>query len=150
MKFTDIFIERPVLAIVISALIFVLGLRAISELSIRQYPKTENAVVTVTTAFSVFGYCRIDSSPIARRPSTKISALITMARTGRSMKISVNFIRSLLPAGRSPPHCSCGCGLGLSAGRIELSTLIGAPLLSLICPLVTTSAPSSRPPVMAT
>ncbi|MBV9696258.1 MAG: efflux RND transporter permease subunit [Gammaproteobacteria bacterium] len=51
MKFTDIFIERPVLAIVISALIFVLGLRAISELSIRQYPKTENAVVTVTTAY---------------------------------------------------------------------------------------------------
>src|ERR1700757_5164736 len=51
MNFTDAFIKKPVLAIVVSALIFVLGLRALSALSVRQYPKTENAVVTVTTAY---------------------------------------------------------------------------------------------------
>ncbi|MEP7044658.1 MAG: efflux RND transporter permease subunit [Dokdonella sp.] len=51
MNFTDIFIKKPVLAIVVSALILVLGLRALSDLSVRQYPKTENAVVTVTTAY---------------------------------------------------------------------------------------------------
>jgi len=51
MNFTDIFIKKPVLAIVVSALILVLGVRALSDLSVRQYPKTENAVVTVTTAY---------------------------------------------------------------------------------------------------
>lgn len=50
-RFTDIFISRPVLAVVISLLIFVLGLRAIFELPVRQYPKMENTVVTVTTAY---------------------------------------------------------------------------------------------------
>lgn len=51
MKFTDLFIQKPVLAIVVSLLILVLGLRSVSELTVRQYPETENAVVTVTTAY---------------------------------------------------------------------------------------------------
>ena len=51
MRFTDIFIERPVLATVISLLILALGLRSLGLLPIRQYPYTENAVVTVTTAY---------------------------------------------------------------------------------------------------
>ncbi|TLY72675.1 MAG: multidrug efflux protein [Gammaproteobacteria bacterium] len=51
MNFTDTFINKPVLAIVVSALILVLGLRALSDIAVRQYPKTENAVVTVTTAY---------------------------------------------------------------------------------------------------
>jgi multidrug efflux pump len=51
MKFTDLFVERPVLSAVISLLILVLGLRAISELPITQYPQTENATVTVSTAY---------------------------------------------------------------------------------------------------
>ncbi|MGQ3030947.1 MAG: efflux RND transporter permease subunit, partial [Ferrovibrionaceae bacterium] len=51
MNFTDIFIKRPVLATVVSLMILVLGLRALDSLSIRQYPKTENAVVTVTTTY---------------------------------------------------------------------------------------------------
>ena len=51
MNFTDTFIKKPVLAIVVSALILVLGIRALSDLSVRQFPKTENAVVTVTTAY---------------------------------------------------------------------------------------------------
>ena len=51
MKFTDIFIKKPVLAIVVSLLILVLGLKAVTSLTVRQYPKTENATVTVTTAY---------------------------------------------------------------------------------------------------
>ena len=51
MKFTDIFVHRPVLASVVSLLIFVLGLRALVEMEVRQYPKTQNTVVTVTTAY---------------------------------------------------------------------------------------------------
>ncbi len=50
-RFTDIFIRRPVLASVVSLLILVLGLRAYSVLPVLQYPRTENAIVTVTTIY---------------------------------------------------------------------------------------------------
>src|SRR5437879_2714213 len=49
-------------------------------------------VVTVTTAFCVRGYCSTGRSPIERRPSTSTVRLTTVARTGRSMKMSVNFL----------------------------------------------------------
>ena len=51
MMFTDIFVKKPVLATVVSLVILVIGLRAALSLPIRQYPRTENAVVTVTTAY---------------------------------------------------------------------------------------------------
>ncbi|MCG6897247.1 MAG: efflux RND transporter permease subunit [Thiocapsa sp.] len=51
MKFTDIFVYRPVLASVVSLLILILGIRAFVDLEIRQYPETQNTVVTVTTAY---------------------------------------------------------------------------------------------------
>jgi len=51
MKFTDLFIHRPVLASVISLLILVLGLRAMTSLEVRQYPETQDTVVTVTTTY---------------------------------------------------------------------------------------------------
>ena len=51
MKFTDIFIQRPVLASVVSLLILVVGLRSIASLEVRQYPETRDTVVTVTTSY---------------------------------------------------------------------------------------------------
>ncbi len=51
MKFTDIFIQRPVLAVVISFLIIVAGVQAISDLTVRQYPRSDNAMVTITTIY---------------------------------------------------------------------------------------------------
>lgn len=51
MSFTDVFIRRPVLACVISFFILFLGLRAIADLPLRQFPKMENTVITVTTAY---------------------------------------------------------------------------------------------------
>ena len=51
MQFTDIFIRRPVLAIVVTLVILVCGLQAIRSLNVRQYPRTENAVITVTTVY---------------------------------------------------------------------------------------------------
>src|SRR5271166_3990842 len=51
MNFTDIFIRRPVLATVVSLLILVLGLRAYEVLPVLQSPRTENAIVNVTTIY---------------------------------------------------------------------------------------------------
>jgi multidrug efflux pump len=49
MKFTDLFIRRPVLALVVNLIIVIAGLQAIRTLNVRQYPRSENATVTVTT-----------------------------------------------------------------------------------------------------
>src|SRR5690606_5745601 len=51
MKFTDLFIRRPVLAIVVNLIIIVAGIQAIRTLNVRQYPKLESATVTVKTVY---------------------------------------------------------------------------------------------------
>lgn len=51
MNFTDIFIKRPVLAISISLLITLLGLQALKNMSVRQYPDMTNTVIKVTTNY---------------------------------------------------------------------------------------------------
>lgn len=51
MKFTDIFIKKPVLATVVSLLILILGLKSLLNLEIRQYPKIENTTIVVSTAY---------------------------------------------------------------------------------------------------
>ncbi len=51
MNFTDIFIRRPVLATVVSLLILLVGLRSLQLLNVGQYPKSESAVVYVTTVY---------------------------------------------------------------------------------------------------
>ncbi|HQT60763.1 MAG TPA: efflux RND transporter permease subunit [Acidiphilium sp.] len=50
-NFTTLFIRRPVLSIVVSAAILVLGLRALGGLPVLEYPKTENATITITTSY---------------------------------------------------------------------------------------------------
>jgi len=51
MRLTDLFIRRPVLALVVNLLIIIAGLQAIRSINVRQYPRSENAVVTVTTVY---------------------------------------------------------------------------------------------------
>ena len=51
MSFTDIFIKRPVLAVVVSLLILLIGFKAATSLPIRQYPKLTNTVITITTVY---------------------------------------------------------------------------------------------------
>ncbi|HET6545181.1 MAG TPA: efflux RND transporter permease subunit [Rhodanobacteraceae bacterium] len=75
MNFTDIFIKKPVLAIVVSLLILVLGVRSLSSLSVRQYPETENAVVTVSTA-----YYGADAATVAGFITQPLEAAIAQAQ----------------------------------------------------------------------
>ncbi|MBI5014932.1 MAG: efflux RND transporter permease subunit [Deltaproteobacteria bacterium] len=51
MNVTDLFIRRPVLSLVVSLVIVIAGLQAIRSLNVRQYPRSENATVTVTTVY---------------------------------------------------------------------------------------------------
>jgi multidrug efflux pump len=74
MKFTDIFVRRPVLASVVSLLILVVGLRALTALPVLQYPRTQNAVVTVTTVY--FG---ADPATVAGFVTTPLENAIAQA-----------------------------------------------------------------------
>src|ERR1700716_3334085 len=51
MKLTDLFIRRPVLAIVVNLVILIAGLQSVRSLSVRQYPRSDIAIVTVTTVY---------------------------------------------------------------------------------------------------
>src|SRR3981081_1950759 len=51
MKFTDIFIRRPGLALVVSLLILPIGFERVLGLKIRQYPRLFNTTITVTTLY---------------------------------------------------------------------------------------------------
>ncbi len=51
MKITDLFIRRPVLALVVNLVIIIAGLQAIRTLNVRQFPHSENAAVTVSTVY---------------------------------------------------------------------------------------------------
>jgi multidrug efflux pump len=51
MKLTDLFIRRPVIAIVVNLVILIAGIQAVRTLNVRQYPRSESAAVTITTAY---------------------------------------------------------------------------------------------------
>jgi len=51
MKFTDLFVKRPVLAIVVNLVILIAGLQSIRSLSIRQYPRSDIAIIKVSTTY---------------------------------------------------------------------------------------------------
>ncbi len=51
MKLTDIFVRRPVLAIVVNLVIIIAGIQAMRTLNVRQYPKLESATITVRTVY---------------------------------------------------------------------------------------------------
>jgi multidrug efflux pump len=51
MKFTDLFVRRPVLAIVVNLVILIAGLQSIRSFAVRQYPRSDIAVVKITTAY---------------------------------------------------------------------------------------------------
>ena len=51
MKFTDLFVKRPVLAIVVNLVILIAGLQSIRSLSVRQYPRSDIAVIQVSTVY---------------------------------------------------------------------------------------------------
>jgi multidrug efflux pump len=74
MNFTDIFIRRPVLATVISLMILVIGLKALATLPILQYPRTENAIITVSTT-----YYGADANTIAGFITTPLENAIAQA-----------------------------------------------------------------------
>lgn len=74
MKFTDIFIKRPVLAISISIVIVIMGLQAMFKLQVREYPKMVNTIITVST-----NYIGADAQTIQAFVTSKLEESIAQA-----------------------------------------------------------------------
>ena len=133
MKFTDIFIRRPVLSVSISLLIIILGLQAISKLAVREYPKMTTTVITVTTAYpgadanliqafvtskieeAVAQADNVDYMSSSSRPSSSSITVKMKLNTDPNAALAdvlakVNSVRSELPSGIEDPTVTSSTG----------------------------------------
>ena len=138
MKFTDIFIRRPVLAMVVSLAILVVGIRSFFTLPTLEYPRTENGVVTVTTSYpgadpdAIAGFITTpmenaiaQANGIDYLTSISQSGVSTITATLRQnydsskavgeINIKVNSILSQLPTGAEQPSITLQEGQTIDA-----------------------------------
>jgi multidrug efflux pump len=114
MKFTDIFVQRPVLSIVLSMLILVLGLRAILLLPVSQYPETENAVVTVSTT-----YYGADADTVAGFITQPLEAAISQAQ-------GIEYLSSSSSSGSSVITATLRLNYDSSRALTEINTKVAS------------------------
>ncbi|MFZ7343506.1 efflux RND transporter permease subunit [Avibacterium volantium] len=133
MKFTDIFIRRPILAVSISLLIVILGLQAISKLTVREYPKMTTTVINVTTTYpgadanliqafitskleeAVAQADNIDYMSSESRPNVSSITVKMKLNTDPNAALAdvlakVNSVRSALPSGIDDPAITSSTG----------------------------------------
>jgi multidrug efflux pump len=138
MKFTDLFIRRPVLASVVSLIILVVGLRSFSSLQVLAYPRTENGVVTVSTSFpgadpdSIAGFITTpietavaQANGIDYMTSTSQSSTSTItvylrqnydtSKAAAEINIKVNSVLNQLPTGSLLPTITVKIGQTIDA-----------------------------------
>ncbi|SFF27169.1 multidrug efflux pump [Fontimonas thermophila] len=138
MHFTDIFIKRPVLATVVSLIILLLGLRAGSELTVREYPKLQNAQITISVAYPGAEAALMDgfiTTPLEREiasadgidfmTSSTAQGITTITANLRldkdpnealtEISAKVNKLRNQLPEGSEDPIIAIAEGGGTAA-----------------------------------
>src|SRR6202051_2091750 len=116
MSFTDIFIRRPVLAIVVSLMILVLGLKSLTSLPILQYPRTQNAIVTVTTT-----YYGADPAIVAGFITTPLEKAIAQAA-------GIDYMTSASQSGTSTITANLRLNYDSGKALTEISTKVNSVL----------------------
>jgi multidrug efflux pump len=116
MKFTDLFIKRPVLATVVSLLILVLGLRSAGVLPVRQYPLIQNAVVTVSTT-----YYGADPALVAGFITTPLESSIAQSN-------GIDYLTSSSTLGASTIQASLRLNYDPNKALTEINTRVTAVL----------------------
>ena len=119
MNITDIFIKRPVLATVVSLLILVLGLRSAGLLPVREYPATQNAVVTVATT-----YTGADPALIAGFITTPLENAIAQAS-------GIDYLTSTSTKGLSTISANLRLNYDSNKALTEINTKVNSVLNSL-------------------
>jgi len=146
-KFTDIFIRRPVLASVVSLVILVAGLRSFSALQVLAYPKTENGVVTISTSFpgadpeSIAGFITtpietavaqangIDyMTSVSQNSTSTITVYLRQnydtSKAAAEINIKVNSVLNQLPAGALQPTITVQIGQTVDSMYIGFTSKI--------------------------
>jgi multidrug efflux pump len=150
MKFTDIFIRRPVLAMVVSMMILVLGLKSMTSLPVLQYPRTQNAIVTVATTYAgadpdiIAGFITTplenaiaQANGIDYMTSTSQSGVSTITvnlrlnyDSGKALteiNTKVNSVLNQLPSGAQQPILSIKVGQTIDSMYLGFSSDVLAP-----------------------
>lgn len=150
MNYTDFFIQRPVLASVISLFILALGLRSLGLLPIRQFPYTENAVITVSTAYvgadpeviagfittplersiaKIDGIDYMTSSSIQNLSNIQINLLLNYSPSTALADVNskISAVLDQLPRNSRPPVVSISIGQTISAMYIGFYSDVLAP-----------------------
>ncbi|MDD2342471.1 MAG: efflux RND transporter permease subunit, partial [Tolumonas sp.] len=147
MRFTDLFIRRPVLAVTISLMMVLFGLEALRGMAIREYPKVTNTVITVTTNYYgasadvIQGFI---TQPVeqAIAQAENIDYMTSSSQLGRStitvnMRLNtnpnaaladvlakVNSVRSQLPKEADDPSITSSTGSNTSIVYIAFSSAV--------------------------
>mgnify|MGYP001010609652 FL=1 len=147
MRFTDLFIRRPVLAVTISLMMVLFGLEALRGMAIREYPKVTNTVITVTTNYYgasadvIQGFI---TQPVeqAIAQAENIDYMTSSSQLGRStitvnMRLNtnpnaaladvlakVNSVRSQLPKEADDPSITSSTGSNTSILYIAFSSAV--------------------------
>jgi multidrug efflux pump len=116
MRFTDIFIRRPVLATVVNLLILLLGLRSLGILKVRQFPETQNAVVTVSTV-----YTGADPALVSGFITTPLENSIAQAD-------GIDYIASSSSQGMSTIQANLRLNYDINKALTEINTKVNAVL----------------------
>jgi len=111
---TDLFIRRPVLSAVVSLLILVVGLRAIFQLPVTQFPQTENGVITVSTT-----YYGADAQTVAGFITQPLEAAIAQAQ-------GIDYLSSSSSAGSSVITATLQMNYPSSKALTEISAQVNA------------------------
>ena len=96
MRFTDLFIRRPVLAIVVNLVILIAGLQSIRSLGVRQYPRSDIAVVRVSTV-----YTGANANLVRGFITTPLERVIASAD-------GIDYMESSSAQDSAPSPCTCG------------------------------------------
>jgi len=129
MNFTDIFVHRPVLSTVVSLMLLVLGLRSLGALPVLEFPRTENAVVTVSTT-----YYGADPDLIAGFITTPLENAIAQAN-------GIDYMTSTSRSGVSTITCNLRLNYDADKALTEISTKVNSVLNQL--------PPESQRPVLS-
>ena len=128
MRITDIFIKRPVLATVVSLLVLVLGIRSVGLLPIRQFPFTENAIITVTTYF------------IGADPETMAGFITTPLETSIAQAGGIDYMTSVSSENTSVITVNLRLNYDSNAALSDINSKVNAVLNQL--------PPASQQPIL--
>ncbi|CUY37150.1 Efflux pump membrane transporter BepE [Serratia marcescens] len=154
MTFTDLFVRRPVLALVVSTLILLFGALALSKLPIRQYPLLENSTITISTEYpgasselmqgfvtqpiaqavsSVEGVDYLSSSSVQGRSVVTVRMALNRDSTQALTEVmaKVNQVRYKLPEQAYDPVIERSAGEATAVAYVGFSSkTLSAPALS--------------------